>query len=115
MKADDFRGRHDVRQGQPWPDKFHTFSRYGFCCVEVLHFLNGKPWDDVALAFVESLRPTHLRVISPGKGTQIDAQTWRVTVYLNDDDKTIEKIKQEVQVGLPDDVQHGGDLLGRVK
>lgn len=94
---------------------FKGHSRYGFCVVDVLHFLKDKPWDDVALAFVESLRPTHLRIVSPGKGIQLDSQTWRVTVYLNEDDKTIKWIQQEVQVALPDDVQHGGDLLGRIR
>lgn len=82
-------------------------NEIGFTCIEVLEFLKGKPYDVVALAYIHSLRPTYIRVT---KGwTTLDARTWRVTVYINEDN-TIRSIKQEVQVALPDGVEHGEAL-----
>ena len=79
----------------------------GWTCIEVLEFLKGKPYDAVALAYIHSLRPSYIRVT---KGmTTLDARTWRVTVYINEDN-TIRSIKQEVEVALPDGVAHGQAL-----
>lgn len=93
----------NCRQGSP----FVPFARRGFTSLEVLPFLKGKPWDDVALGFVHSLRPSHIRVTDGG--IQLDAQTWRVTVTVSKKNK-IEKIEQEVEVGLPVKVVHGSAL-----
>jgi len=94
----------DCRQGQ----KFDAWNRRGYTCIEVLPFLKNKPWDEVALGFVHSLRPTQLRVVQDG--IQLDSQTWRVTVWLKSDKKTIKRIEQEVEVGLPDECANGAAL-----
>lgn len=47
---------------------------YGWLSVDVLPFLIGKKWDEVALAYVRSLRPSYIRVT---KGEQTcDGRTW---------------------------------------
>lgn len=105
LGPDDYRGQPlNSRQGQP----FVPWDTRGFLLLEVLSFLNGETWNEIALGYVHSLRPSHIRVVRGG--TQMDAQTWRVTVHLNKDDKTIDRITQEVQVGLPDQCAHGQAL-----
>jgi hypothetical protein len=84
-------------------------SRYGFLSVELLGFLTGKPWDEVALAYVSALRPSYIRVIRHNGSQTMDAMNDRVTVHLGEDDK-IEDITQEVQVWLPERVAHGDAL-----
>ncbi len=83
---------------------FEKFNCTGWKTIEVLGFLNGKPWDDLALGYVHALRPSSVRVT---KGMiKLDACVWRVTVYISEDN-IIRKIKQEVEVGLPENVAHG--------
>jgi hypothetical protein len=89
-------------------------TRLGYTSVDVLPLLTGKPWDEVALAFVHSLRPSCIRVIKHNHAETTDARTWRVTVYL-DEKELIESISQEVQVGLPEGVQHGHALSHALK
>jgi hypothetical protein len=87
--------------------EYEEMERVSYQCLEVLPCLKGKKWNEVALAYVHSLRPTSIRVT---KGeTKLDARTWRVTVYVDNND-TIERIEQEVEVGLPDGVIHGEAL-----
>jgi hypothetical protein len=69
-------------------------SRYGFLSVELLGFLTGKPWDEVALAYVSALRPSYIRVIRHNGSQTMDAMNDRVTV----------------QVWLPERVAHGDAL-----
>lgn len=92
---------------------FQPWGNYGHTSIEVLQFLYGKPWDDVALGFAHAVRPTRIRVIEDGC-TQLDSQTWRLTVYL-DENKLIKRISQEVQVGLPEGCEHGAALNRRLK
>ena len=78
----------------------------GYTVIRVLEFLNGRRWDDIALAYVHALRPSSIRV-SAGIIT-CDCRAWRVTVMI-DDNKIIDYIEQEVDVALPErisDVQH---------
>lgn len=75
--------------------------------------LTGKPWDDLALAYVHSLRPTQLRVVQ--ESAQLDAETWRVTVWLEEDGVTINKISQEVEVGSPDGCTTGFSVMEALK
>lgn len=82
-------------------------SSCGCLSIEVLRFLWGKPWDEVALAYVHALRPTQIRVTDGG--IKLNSRCWRVTVYVGKKD-TILKIEQEVEVGLPDGVAHGSAL-----
>jgi hypothetical protein len=99
MNADDYYSDHMVEYKQP--------ESYGWSSIKVLEFLNGKPWDNVALAYVHSLRPSSIRVTT-GCIT-LDSRIWRVTVFV-DDDNIIKYITQEVEVGLPDGVANGEAL-----
>lgn len=96
----------NIRQGQP----FKPWSRRGYTSIKPLPQLHGKPWDEIALGYVHALRPSQLRVIADGMGAQADAQRWRVTVWLENDAKTISSIDQEVEIGLPDQCAHGAAL-----
>jgi hypothetical protein len=84
------------------------FKNTGYNCIDVLPFLTGKQFDDVALAYIHSLRPTSIRV-SIGSMC-LDARTWRVTVHLDKDTMLILKIEQEIEVGLPDWCKCGSHL-----
>lgn len=79
----------------------------GYTSIKVLEFLNGRMWDNCALAYVHALRPSYIRVV-PGAET-LDAKEWRVTVRINTDG-TIRNIEQEVEVWLPDGIQDGDEL-----
>lgn len=70
----------------------------GYTVIPVLEFLNGKPWDNMALNYVHGLRPSALRVTT-GEIT-CDSHIYRVTVYVGEDKRTIKRIEQEVRVGL---------------
>lgn len=85
----------------------------GYTVIPVLEFLNGKPWCSMALNYVEALRPHYIRVTA-GEQT-CDAVTWRVTVHLEKDNRTIRFIEQEVEVGLRDKpLMHcGGTYLNK--
>jgi len=110
LHADDYRGQPiDSRQGQ----SFKPFDARGYTVIECLQCLKGKPWNDYALGLVHGLRPSTLRVIQDS--IQLSAIDWRVTVWLKPDGKTIKRIEQEVEVGLPDGCHHGhhlGELIG---
>ena len=107
LKPDDYLHRADgsSRQGQVYAWKGYR----GYLSIMVLPELTGKKWDSIALGYAHALRPTQLRVIRHNEGTQLDAETWRVTVYLDEKNK-IKYISQEVEVGLPDGVTCGSGL-----
>lgn len=86
--------KYKGEQGDPYAS-----AGIGWTDVTVLQFLWGRPWDEVALAYVHSLRPSLLRVIVAGGLETCDARPWRVTVYLNGDN-TIKKIVQEAEVAI---------------
>ncbi len=99
----DYHSSHMVEYEKP--------NSIGYICIEVLLFLKGKKWDEIALAYVHALRPSSIRVTNGEIKT--DSRVWRVTVCVNDKD-VIDKIEQEVEVGLPAGVSHGhalGDAL----
>lgn len=77
--------------------------------MEVLPFLKGKVWNEVALAYVHSLRPSLIRVIPKNNCQTLDMQLWRVTIHI-EDNGTIKDISQEVEVGLPVGIPHGMGL-----
>lgn len=81
-------------------------DRRGYTSIPVLPQLWGEPWNEIALAYVHALRPSLVRVVHAEETT--DAVCWRVTVYLKGE--RIESIEQEVEVGLPEDCQHGSAL-----
>ena len=96
---EDYKTIHRVNYDSP--------KRLGYTVISVLDFLKGRPWDEIALGYVHSLRPSSIRV-TPGECT-LDANLWRVTVYVNKND-TIRNIEQEVEVGLPESIEHGHAL-----
>jgi len=100
-EADKYRTRHVVHYEEP--------DQISFDCLEVLPFLVGRPWDQFALNYVNSVRPSGIRVITPNGSETLDAQPWRVTVYLGNDYRTITRIKQEVEVGCVG-AKHGHGL-----
>jgi hypothetical protein len=65
--------------------------------LTVLPELTGRPWNNAAANYLLCLRPSAVRV-TYGMVT-LDSYSWRVTVYLNEDN-TIRCIEQEVNVGL---------------
>lgn len=85
------------------------FPRRGWTVLEgLLPELVGKPWDDKALGCVQMLRPSYIRVT---QGTvKLDARVWRVTVYLEEDNITINRIDQEVEVGLAQSFRNGHEV-----
>lgn len=86
---------------------FEDLPRTSYTVIDVLQCLWGKPWDDVAVAYVQALRPSCVRVT---EGLcKADGWTNRVTVFI-DEDNIITKIHQEVRVGLPEGVVHGEAL-----
>jgi len=64
--------------------------------LEVLPFLKGRSWDQLALNYVHSLQPSSIRVTRGECKT--DWRSWRVTVFVNEHD-VILKIEQEADVG----------------
>ncbi len=69
----------------------------GYTSINVLGFLKGLPLDNLALSYLHALRPSRVRV-THGE-TTTDACCWRVTVYLDKEDR-IDHIEQEVEVGF---------------
>lgn len=98
--ADRYRSNHVVAYEEP--------DSTSSLCLDVLPDLWGEPWDQCALNFVHSLRPSGIRVNVGGGGT-LDSQTWRVTVALEKDNRTIRSITQEVAVGCTG-CKHGHGL-----
>lgn len=66
----------------------------GYTVLAKLPELIGQPFDNLAMAYIHSLRPSRIRV-SSGIVTA-DCMLWRVTVFLNPDN-TIRSIVQEVE------------------
>ncbi len=74
-------------------------KRLGSWCytsLPMLTGLNGKPWNDMALALVMGLRPSAIRVCKPGDVLLDTSREWRVTVHLREDNRTIQSIEQEM-------------------
>lgn len=85
-------------------DVMKKFDYRGSTVVEILEFLKGKPFDDKILAYIYGFRPSSVR-ISYGS-IKLDAHTNRVTIWLDEKD-TVRKIYQEIDVGLPDEIENG--------
>lgn len=108
LTSKDYEGKpHGCRQGQTYQQP----SRIGYYTLIVLPQLNGKCWNEYALALVHSLRPSHIRVVTDS--AQLDAQTWRITVWV-DHNNIIKQIEQEVEVGLPDDCEYSIPLMRKL-
>jgi len=87
--------------------KLKKAASFGYSCIRVLEFLNDRPFDDVAKGYIHALRPSNIRLIKNGI-VKSDSVSWRVTIFL--EKGFIDKIEQEVQVGLYGDVKDGHDL-----
>ena len=71
-------------------------SSRGYLSINVLPELIGLPLNDLVLAWVASLRPSCIRVVT-GYET-CDAQPWRVTIHVDEADRVL-GVSQEVEVG----------------
>jgi hypothetical protein len=91
----DLADRYRCEQGQRLEE---TGDGCGHLVLPVLPFLCGREWDNAALNVVRSLRPSSIRV-TLGAVTA-DECLWRVTVWLEPNNRTIKEILQEVEVGL---------------
>lgn len=89
LKPDDYRTEHRIEYKAPDPRCYTSIS--------VLTFLWGQPWDQLALNYVHGLRPSTIRV-NQGCVT-CDCDCWRVSVWLENDDRTIHRITQEIEAG----------------
>jgi len=85
---DEYRSDHMVDFIEPIENSSTT--------IDVLQHIWGKKWGITALNYLYALRPSSVRV-TRGE-IKADARTWRVTVYVDDED-IIQKIEQEVAVG----------------
>src|SRR5688572_8031262 len=70
----------------------------GWTVIEVLPFLVGLPYDDLAQSYIHAPRPSVVVVVRDYT-FKCDAVTWRITVTLGAGD-IIENIEQEVEVEL---------------
>lgn len=84
------------RSGVP----YEAPMRMGYTSLDILHFLWGQPWDELALNFVHSIHPSFIRVIPNNGEETTDARHGRVTIYLCEDGQRIEHVEQECEVGL---------------
>ncbi len=89
-EADQYRSTHLVQYKQP--------PSHSSLCLDVLQQLWGRPWDQYALNMTMAVRPTCIRVVGARQGLTADAVGWRVTVVLDEDDRTIKSIQQECHV-----------------
>ena len=87
-------------------------DRTGYTSIKILEFLKGHKWDDIALAYVHSSRPSCIRVTT--NIVTCDAVLWRVTIIV-DNDNFILDISQEVEVWLPENIPHGFGLKTALK
>lgn len=102
MGPKDFYSRHGVNV----PDRMTT--RYGHLSWPVLPFLWGLPWDELALAWVLTLKPGQIRV-TRGETTTDGALFTRVTVFVDRAD-VIERIEVEDRIPLLGGPECGNDV-----
>jgi hypothetical protein len=105
MNHKDFYHRNGVKAQSPE----ELFDEYSWTDIEPLKELHGRKWDDFALAYVHSLRPTTIRVIL--HGATLNSIPGRVTVWLEDDNETIHNIEQEITIPIPPGFEDGHDMM----
>lgn len=88
-------------------DPFIPFSSTGYMSIDVLSFLIGRQWDEIALAYCHAVRPSSIRVTTGA--VKSNARTWRLTVTVNAAN-VIQSLRQEVVVGLPEGIENGHAL-----
>ncbi len=82
-------------------------QRRGWLSVTVLPELTGAHLDEVALGFIHGLNPKGVRLCRHGQND--DAHTGRASVHVDDDNRIL-RVELEVEVALPEGVQHGHAL-----
>jgi hypothetical protein len=87
--------------------QFKYFTKYGYTSIDCLEFLKGQPYDELAMGYVQSLRPSMVRICKDR--ATLDMRQWRVTIWL-DEKSNIKRIEQEVHVGLPDGIANAHEL-----
>lgn len=85
-----------LRYGHGW----QKHGENGYTSIPVLQFLVGQPWDARALNMLQAVRPSSVLVLGKNAVVPGNCVTWRVTVMLEDDNRTIAAVAQEVDVGL---------------
>lgn len=105
-KPEDYKVYHHVRVTEE-----DRNQRSSLVCIEVLQFLKGHPWNEIALAFVTALEPTAIRVTTDW--ITADSCCGRITIYV-DESNNIKAIERECRVWLPEGAQHGYDLSASI-
>ena len=104
LKAKDYYSHHRVEYDKP--------NVIGFLSLDVLPYLIGHKWDEVALGYVHSLRPSCIRV---GDGMfTCDGILHRVSITV-DENEVITRLTQEVEVGLPKGIYSGKQMRNALK
>ena len=80
-----------------------------YSVIEVLPFLSGRKIDKVVMGYLHAIRPSTIEVIPFKGGHHLDCHTWRVRIFLHEDE-TIIYIKQEVEVGCYEGINNGHHL-----
>ena len=78
-------------------ESFINPSVRGNRVIEILQNLKGTPYNNETINELVSFRPSAVRVAN--NGVTCDGCPWRITIYLEEDNVTIRKIEQEVEVG----------------
>ena len=86
---------------------------HGYSSISMLEFLYGMKLDELTFNYIYSLNPTSVRIVGPNDVLACDCYHGRVTIRI-DDECRIEKIDQEVNVGL-NGCEHGHDLRCKIK
>lgn len=86
-------------EGDCWGDVVNKEIDVGYLVLKQLDFLKYEPFGDRILDYVHSLRPSKINVYQSNDPVSCDFFLWRVHIYLTDE-KKIDCIEQEVEVGL---------------
>ena len=73
-------------------------ASYGHTSIHILEFLWGQPYNNLALNYIVGLEPSSIRVTEDL--CALDCRPKRVTVFLEEDKRTIRKICLEIKCGL---------------
>lgn len=103
----DYRSMHEtsVESQDYWDCSSYT-------TISILEFLNGKLWDEVALAYVLAMKPSVLRVTTDA--VSLDGDTNRITIFVNEDN-TIRQIRKEICIYLPNGIANGYEMEMRIR
>lgn len=96
LQVDRERGPHPDYEGDyPWTP---PEDQMVWTSLPVLEELWGRSWNAGAANFIQSLRPSGVRIIRHMEGQTANTSLWRVTVQLAEGNTHIERIIQEVEV-----------------